>query len=187
LWLHPSRRTPLLEGTATTRSRPCAPRLAHETRDLLLPLLEGSSGRGTSFANRVEMSVAEALKSLVRPRRNRAVGVLTIATNRKAGRDGRHAHRATGSVLPVRLTREPVADKGQAEKDRHAEKSAGRAVARDGQLQPRPKSSRPCPNAVEQGEGNAGLDPLQHAWAGNHARRQGSYERCGAKYQPIWR
>ena len=29
----------LLEGTAATRSRPCAPRLAHETRDPLLPLL----------------------------------------------------------------------------------------------------------------------------------------------------
>ena len=56
-----------------------------------------------SFANRAEMSIAEALKSLVRPIRKMAMGALTIAirTGRPAGADGMPIARRIASCQSV--------------------------------------------------------------------------------------
>jgi hypothetical protein len=77
---------------------------------------------------RVEMSIAEALKSPCEANKNEGDGGAHYCDeNRKAGRDSRHTHRPTDDVLmPVRLPHEPIADEGQAQKDRHPEKSQGR-------------------------------------------------------------
>ena len=85
-------------------------------------------------------------KSLAMPMRNWGDrGTHYCDEERTGRRDRRHTHRPTDGVLPVRLSHEPIADKGSAQQDRCPAKRAPIVGAGDGQLQPRPERARPGP------------------------------------------